>query len=50
MEPFVDTHLVEVMTTWPEASELLSALEVTHTHPQLRQEGGSYMYTHKPHN
>ena len=46
MEPFVDTHLVEVMTTWPEASDLLSALEVTHTHPQLRQEGGGYMYTH----
>ena len=44
MEPFVDTHLVEVMTIWPEASDLLSAL--THTHPQLRQEGGGYMYTH----
>jgi hypothetical protein len=32
MEPFVDALLVEVMTTWPEASDLLSALEVTHTH------------------
>ena len=32
MEPFVDVLLVEVMTTWPEASDLLSALEVTHTH------------------
>ena len=46
MEPFVDALLVEVMTTWPEASDLFSALEVTHTHPQLRQEGGGYMYTH----
>ena len=32
MEPFVNALLVEVMTTWPEASDLLSALEVTHTH------------------
>jgi hypothetical protein len=32
MEPFVAALLVEVMTTWPEASDLLSALEVTHTH------------------
>ena len=32
MEPFTDALLVEVMTTWPKASDLLSALEVTHTH------------------
>ena len=66
MEPFADALLVEVMTTWSEASDLLSALEVTHTHhtteaggrrvhvhthtTQLRQEGGGYMYIHTPHN
>ena len=45
MEPFVDALLVEVMNTWPEASDLLSALEVTHTH-HTTEAGGRRVHVH----
>jgi hypothetical protein len=32
LEPSVDTLLVEVMVTGSEGSDLLSSLELTHTH------------------
>ena len=46
MEPFVDALLVEVMTTWPEASDLLSALEVTHTHHKTEEGGRRRVHVH----
>ena len=48
MEPFVDALLVEVMTTWPEASDLLSDLEVTHTH-HTTEAGGRRVHVHTHH-
>ena len=48
MEPFVDALLGEVMTTWPEASDLLSALEVTHTH-HTTEAGGRRVLVHTHH-